>query len=240
MDISQSITSSRGTSLGVCPPPVCPNTPTPPHNISLSTMTLRFDIGSTVAPGDRLGSLRDVKPGIGTYSRGAHVFASAVGALELDAEGEVSVKPAKAFAASRVLNVGQIVVARVERVVLQQAVVDIIAAANIGVLPFTHSGAIKKEDVRSGASEEIQVQDAYRPGDIVLCRILSTGDTRRYLLTTAETELGVIRAISSTCKKAMVAISWKEMQGPDGQKESRKCAKPSNLQEMLKGGVSKS
>ena len=36
----------------------------------------------------------------------------------------------------------------------------------------------------------------FRPGDIVIARVISLGDAQSYLLTTAENELGVVIATS--------------------------------------------
>jgi exosome complex component CSL4 len=46
-------------------------------------------------------------------------------------------------------------------------------------------------------------------------------------LSTAENELGVIKAVSASSGEVMIPISWKEMQCPKTKvKEARKCAKP--------------
>mmetsp|Transcript_21014 Transcript_21014/g.48538 ORF Transcript_21014/g.48538 Transcript_21014/m.48538 type:complete len:207 (-) Transcript_21014:894-1514(-) len=200
------------------------------------TPSLRFEIGSVVAPGDRLGSTRQVSAGEGTYQRGGHVYSGIVGTLccsDDDDKAVVSVRPSRRFASSLVLRVGQICLVKVMRLVMQQATVEIVAVEGVGALPCPHEGSIRREDVRTGASQEIQLQDCYRPGDFVLARILSLGDARRYLLTTAEPELGVIRAVGQS-GKPMVALSWKEMECPVTKvKEARKCAKPSNLQQLF-------
>lgn len=201
--------------------------------------TLRFELGTILVPGDRIGSLREATPGEGTYSRAGHVYSSAVGQLGWNEQDKsVSVKPRRPRASSLVLVAGQIVLSKVTRIVaLQQVVVEIVAAKGVGALPYTHEGGIRKEDIRTGASEEVELQDCFRAGDFVLCRILSLGDSRRYLLTTAEPELGVVRAISAVSGKPMVPISWKEMQCPETKvKEPRKCAKVTrDLQTLLSG-----
>lgn len=205
---------------------------------------LRFDVDTRVVPGDRLGSLRQLQPGIGTYARGGHVYASAVGTLQqrrnnVDQEQQkavVSILPIKPLVSSQVLRVGQMILGRIQRVVLQEAVVEIIAAEGIGPVPqHAVEGQIRREDIRVGATEEIQVHDAFRPGDIVVAKIIAMGDTRRYTLSTAETELGVIRALSKETGKPLVAVSWKEMECVDTKvKEPRKCAKtPKNLQDIF-------
>jgi exosome complex component CSL4 len=214
----------------------------------MTAPTLRFEIGSTVAPGDRIGSVRQISPGVGTYSRGGHVYASAVGLLTLAPAGEkeetehasllpivsVQLQRGRQYASSKVLTTGMIVLGKVLRVAMQQVVIEIVAAEGVGGLRYPHEGAIRREDVRAGATEEIQLYDSFRPGDAVLCRVLSLGDSRRYYLSTAEAELGVVRAFCSTSGKLMVPISWKEMECPETKaKESRKCAKPTNLTATL-------
>ena len=197
---------------------------------------LRYAIGSTVAPGDRICSARKCGAGDGTYIRGGNVHASAVGKLSLVAAGDgafvanVALEGDRQYASSQVLSVGQVVLGRVVRVITQQAFVEIVSADVTGPLKERHSGSIRKEDVRAGATEEVEIYGSFRPGDIVLCRIISLGDSRRYFLTTNETELGVIRATCSSCRENMAPLNWKEMECPScKQKELRKCAKPQDL-----------
>jgi exosome complex component CSL4 len=204
--------------------------------------TLRYTIGSTVTPGDRLGTIRQVLPGIGTYVKGGQIYASVLGRLEVESkqvkgDGDpklvATVHPNsnnKELASNQVLAVGQVVLCRVVRIATQQAQVDIVACEGVGMLKNTHEGAIRREDVRTGANEQVQMQASFLPGDMVLCRVLSLGDSRRYYLTTAEPALGVIHAASATSGKPMVPNSWKEMECPEtGIKELRKCARPRDL-----------
>lgn len=207
----------------------------------MSPPTLRFSIGSTVAPGDRLGNLRQVTPGEGTYARGGHVFSSLVGTLELSSNDDnaciVSAKSSKPLATKHVLKVGQLVLGKVQRIMLQQVSLELVAAGGGGILSAAVEAQIRREDVRPSATEDLKLDTCFVPGDVVLARIVAMGDTRRYLLTTAEPELGVVRAVSSKTQTPMQAVSWKEMQCPDtGRKEPRKVAKPSastSLQEMM-------
>jgi len=184
---------------------------------------------------------------MGTYTRSGNVYASAVGKLSatppasLDSPFTVSVAldRSKRYASEQVLSVGQIVLGRVARIATQQAFVEIVAAAggagvDIGgggglALRETQSGVIRKEDVRAGASVQVEIYSSFRSGDVVLAKIISLGDSRRYFLSTADSELGVIHAISATSGKKMVPVNWKEMECPDTKvKEARKCAKPSD------------
>ena len=154
-----------------------------------------------------------------------------------------------------VLSIGQVVLCRVLRISIQQVAVEIVAYGystfEVQNESSTHadelnkwrhmkykpignvlsellpSGIIRKEDIRSGASEDVDIYKSFRPGDIILAKILSLGDSRRYFLTTSEAELGVIRAVCQSSGKAMAPISWKEMECVQTQvKEPRKVAKP--------------
>jgi exosome complex component CSL4 len=134
----------------------------------------------------------------------------------------------------QVLTVGQVALGRVVRINTMQASVEILATTSVLgetiLLKEPQQGAIRREDVRAGASERVQIHESFLPGDLVICKVLALGDQRRYLLTTAAPELGVIYAESSSSGKQMVPSSWKEMSCPEtGAKEFRKCARPSAL-----------
>ena len=209
---------------------------------------LRYDIGSTVVPGDRIGNIRQVVAGQGTHVKGGHIYASMVGCLRVTPAPEtgdemkdepatppfacsVEVLPGKMPASSQALTTGQLVVGRIARITPQNALVEICAAEHVGALQTSHEGAIRKEDIRSGASEQVAISACFQPGDLVVCRVISLGDPRRYFLSTAEAELGVIRAMRNGIP--MMPISWKEMECPEtGAKEPRKCAKPAKLQQF--------
>lgn len=194
--------------------------------------------------------------GPGTYTRSGQIHASILGTLQgkqknindndnennnieekdkriTNISMELYVEPSKGyFAQSEVLNVGQIILGRIIRIQnSQQAIVSILAINNINrLLKHNPEGIIRKEDVRSNINEQqIQIQNSFQTNDIIIAKILSLGDSRRYFLSTAESSLGVIHAISSISNKPMIPISWKEMECPvTGIKESRKCAKPPN------------
>lgn len=138
----------------------------------------------------------------------------------------------KPYASDRVLTVGQVVLGKVVRIINNQAFVEIVAVDRVGALPEVHSGGVRKEDVRAGASEEVDMYHSFRPGDIVLCRIISPGDARRYGLSTAENELGVVRATCECCTpgQPLMPVSWREMECTEsGKKEKRKVAKPKEM-----------
>lgn len=197
--------------------------------------------GAKVAPGDKIGNTKNLSPGPGCYSRGDHIFATSVGTITLsepttnDDGGRhvvsIEIEKGRIFASSQTLSIGSIVLCKVGRVTNQQAIVDIVASEDVGVLRDHHGGLIRKEDVRLGVSEEVKIHESFRPGDVVLARIISLGDSRRFFLSTASNELGVLRAVCSSSGKIMAPVSWKEMECPETKvRERRKCAKPKEAQ----------
>ena len=204
--------------------------------------TLRYKVGNTVVPGDRIGNIRQVKAGTGTYISRGHIYASLMGHLtvqpvEPGAEGpsfQCSVRPRgiKSLFAAQALFAGQLVVGKILRISPQNAIMEIRLVQGLGALHTPQEGAIRREDVRSGATEQLSLADCFQPGDLVVARVISLGDSRRYFLTTAESELGVIQA-KSRVGAAMIPISFKQMECPEtGEKEPRKCAKPMNLKQL--------
>ncbi|XP_050754980.1 exosome complex component CSL4 isoform X3 [Gymnogyps californianus] len=84
------------------------------------------------------------------------------------------------------------------------------------------AGCLEKRSEDSG----VEVYKSFRPGDIVLAKVISLGDAQsNYLLSTAENELGVVVAHSEAGVQ-MVPISWCEMQCPQTHtKDFRKVAR---------------
>ncbi|EMP27915.1 Exosome complex component CSL4 [Chelonia mydas] len=104
----------------------------------------------------------------------------------------------------------------------------------IGSTPLKSAfrGTIRREDIRATEKDKVEVYKSFRPGDIVLAKVvsfpagISLGDMQsNYLLSTAENELGVVVAHSEAGAQ-MVPISWCEMQCPrTHSKELRKVAR---------------
>ncbi|CAJ1952410.1 unnamed protein product [Cylindrotheca closterium] len=209
-----------------------------------SLPNLRYKVGSTVVPGDRIGNIRQVNAGPGTYISKGHIYSCLMGHLNVEpleateaAAGpsfQCCVQPRgdKSLFAAQALSVGQLVVGKILRITPQNAILEIRLVQGLGALQTPQEGAIRREDVRSSATEQLSLADCFQPGDLVVAKLISLGDARRYFLTTAESELGVIRA-KSRVGSVMIPISWKQMECPEtGEKESRKCAKPMNLKQL--------
>ncbi|XP_073541063.1 exosome complex component CSL4 isoform X1 [Phyllobates terribilis] len=178
-------------------------------------------------PGERLCSLEECTPGYGTYCKHGYVFSSLSGyVVKKSDNGLMPVISVVRDTDSHLLpDVCSIVTCKVMSINPRFAKVQImyIGAA---ALKNTFRGTIRKEDIRATEKDKVEVYKSFRPGDIVVARVISLGDAQsNYLLTTAENELGVVVA-HSEAGATMVPISWCEMQCPKTHmKEPRKVAR---------------
>ena len=105
--------------------------------------------------------------------------------------------------------IGDEVTCRVSRIASRMATVDIICIGN-EALSEACQGLIRREDVRDFEVDKVEIYKSFRPGDIVLARVISLGDARAYLLCTTAPSHGVVSARST--EATMVPISWEEME----------------------------
>jgi len=92
--------------------------------------------------------------------------------------------------------------------------------------PFT--GTLRQNEIKPQSAIELEISDCVRPGDVILARIHALGGGEKdYILSTAETELGVVKATCESSGYELQPISYKEMECPVTKvKEGRKVAKP--------------
>ncbi|XP_041123849.1 exosome complex component CSL4-like isoform X1 [Polyodon spathula] len=177
--------------------------------------------------GERLCSIDDCIAGVGTYSRHGYILASLAGYVLKKNEGEVLpvISVVRETEAQLLPDVGAIVTCKVTSINPRFVKVHILY---VGSTPLKDKfrGTIRKEDIRATEKDKVEIYKSFRPGDIVLSKVISLGDVQsNYLLTTAENELGVVVAYSEAGAQ-MVPISWCEMQCPRTHaKEFRKVAR---------------
>ncbi|XP_072095101.1 exosome complex component CSL4 isoform X1 [Mobula birostris] len=181
-------------------------------------------------PGERLCSIEDSTPGEGTYSRHGYIFASLAGyVMKRNDNGMVGKVPIISVVRDSepqlLPEVGVVVTCKVTSINPRFAKVHILYVRSTP-LKGAFKGTIRREDIRATEKDKIEVYKCFRPGDIVLAKVISLGDAQsNYLLTTAENELGVVVAHSEAGAQ-MVPISWCEMQCPKSHgKEFRKVAR---------------
>lgn len=102
------------------------------------------------------------------------------------------------------------------------------------VLSRPYRAILRREDIRATEQDRVEIYKSFRPGDIILARVLPITEAHTFHLTTAENELGVIMA-NSQHGYPMVPISWTQMQcSKTYTKENRKVAKiiPEEISEI--------
>lgn len=161
-----------------------------------------------VTPGQRIGDTSQYKPGQGTFLKDDRIHSSIVGEVSINQENVINVIPKKEE--TIVPEIGSIVTCKVVKITIYYAKVKILCVGGKS-LNSEVEGQIRSQDVRSTEIDKVKIEESFRPGDIVLAKVISLGDSRSYYLSTASNELGVIFASSLNCGAPMIPISWKEM-----------------------------
>lgn len=177
-------------------------------------------------PGDELGDASTWQAGDGVYEREGRLYACTVGDRVVDGRTLHVRSAAGALEALTSPVVGSTVTCKVLRINARFASVAILCVDD-APLKQAFSGIVRLQDITSSAElGKLQMQQCFRPGDVVLARVLSLGDRRNFYLTTASSELGVIYAKSEDADAPLVPISWNAMQCSEtGAVETRKVAK---------------
>ncbi|XP_030841644.1 exosome complex component CSL4 [Strongylocentrotus purpuratus] len=178
-------------------------------------------------PGEHLGLESEYHTGPGTYRRNGSIYASLAGHLCSRTEVETELPALTVLQQEIQITVPRqksLVTCKVVSITSKFCRCDILSVESVP-LTETFRGMIRKEDIRATEKDKVEVYKSFRPGDIVLARVLSLGDAQSYLLTTAENELGVVLA-KSEAGVPMVPTSWCEMTCPKTHdKQLRKVAK---------------
>ncbi|XP_039251841.2 exosome complex component CSL4-like [Styela clava] len=178
-------------------------------------------------PGERLASAEHHRAGFGTYVKRGYIFASLAGMVRSEQNDKdiITVSVRSKHHQQLLPQIDSIVTCKVTGISGRFAKC-LITAVNNARLSEPLRGIIRREDVRAKDIEKVEIPKCFRPGDVVLAKVLSLGDASSYLLTTAENGLGVVLA-RSEAGELMLPISWQEMQCPVSYvKESRKVARP--------------
>lgn len=198
----------------------------------MSSLAPQLPQQQTVLPGDILGAASEFDSGAGTYTRGEHVRAAVLGQrslLPISLSGKtatLAVIRTGASMSAQTIEAGSVVLCKVLRITQLAAYVDIIVCDGLP-LPHPLSGVIRKESVRDLEVDKVNMEECFRPMDIVQASVASLGDARSYYLSTAAPEHGVVLAKSEQGLK-LLPLSYSEMveDREDGAVEKRKVAKP--------------
>lgn len=148
-----------------------------------------------VLPGDQIAVAEEFEPGEGTYERNGLVFAATPGLLELDAHSRVA--RVRAFNPPAELRVGDIVYGAVDDIRGMMATATILAIhGRTRQISGESEGTIHISNVSEEYTEDIH--DMYRLGDIIRAKVIQVKPSLQ--LTTAEPDLGVVKALCSVCR----------------------------------------
>lgn len=178
-------------------------------------------------PGQRICPMtEDTISGDGTYERGGFVYANISGILQLRKEDKLTYIDVISPRMKTILPIpGDVVTCRVQVINQRMAKCSILGIGDV-VLSRHLRGVLRREDVRATMKDTVEMYKSFRPGDIILAKIMPLTELNSYNLTTAESELGVVVAMAQGSDIPMVPISWTEMQCPKTLvKEPRKVAK---------------
>ena len=173
-----------------------------------------------VLPGDFIGTTEEFRAGTQTYERSGGVYAATTGTVNADAvHRSVSVVPRTNTPPT--LQKGDVVIGQI--VGLRDSLAMVAIAGVKGVvdreIPNVGSAIVHVSNVKRAYVKDI----AYEFGlfDILKAKII---DLKNMRLDTSEPEMGVMKALCSRCRTAMV-LSDSKLKCPDcGRIETRKLA----------------
>ena len=125
------------------------------------------------------------------------------------------------------LEPGSIVTCRITRITSSFAKCSICSIEDY-ILKQPYTGIIRLDDIHDGISAQQQrlrhVNRCFRPGDIILARVIAAGDNHQFLLTTATSELGVVVAVNDWNEPMIPLNSTEVLCQRTYTKETRKVA----------------
>jgi exosome complex component CSL4 len=176
--------------------------------------------GDFVLPGDALGVTEEFVPSEWTYEDDGEVRSLVAGTVSMDSKNKkVSIIPKTS--SPSILRNGTVVVGQISEVRGQRALMRIEGIkGNKRGLVTSFSGAIHISQADKGYVSKLS--DEFRIGDLVEARVTRLMGVDNVDLTTAEDELGVLKAMCTNCRHFMKKIGEKEVKCPNcGRKENR-------------------
>ncbi len=177
--------------------------------------------GEFVLPGDPLGVTEEFVPADWTYEDDGRIRSLVAGTVHIDNKNKkISIIP-KTNSPS-LLKIGVMVFGQISEVRGQRALIKIEGTkGSTRSLTTSFSGGIHISQADRGYVSKLT--DEFRIGDLVEAKVTKIIGLDNVDLTTAENELGVIKAMCTSCRYFMKKVSKNEVLCPNcGRKERRK------------------
>lgn len=171
-----------------------------------------------VMPGEFIGTIEELKPGVGTFSYVSDIHATTTGILRVDKKSRIiSVTPKTNYPPTIAVN--NIVIGSVVGVKESVVLIEIVAIKDEGERGFQKTGnaAIHVSNVKDSYCKKLD--EEFAVGDIIKAKVLNIDNMR---LSTAEKELGVMKAQCYNCHIALVLDDNKLKCPQCGRVEKRK------------------
>lgn len=176
--------------------------------------------GDFVLPGDALGVTEEFVPSDWTYEEDGKIRSLVAGTVSVDNRNKkISIVPKTS--SPPVLKNGMLVLGQVSDVRGQRALINLDSIKdNSRSLVTSFSGGIHISQAQKGYVAKLT--DEFRIGDIIEARVTKVLGIDNVDLTTAEDELGVLKAMCTKCRHYMKKIKQNEVECPNcGNKERR-------------------
>jgi exosome complex component CSL4 len=157
-----------------------------------------------VLPGDLVGSAEEFGAGYGTYVKGGAIYATTAGIVEIDKEKRCAYVIPKSNAPPT-LSVGDIVVGRIIDLKESLAIIALSHKSGYESRPLPNTDAtVHISNVKNAYVKDIR--QVFGLQDIIRAKIVDDSQLR---LTTADDDLGVLKAYCSKCTTALVKENGK-------------------------------
>lgn len=176
--------------------------------------------GDFVLPGDALGIIEEFVPSDWTYEEEGKIRSLVAGTVSVDnMNKKISIIPKTS--SPPMLKNGMLVFGQVSDVRGQRALINLDSIKdNSRGLVTSFSGGIHISQAQKGYVAKLT--DEFRIGDLIEARVTKVLGIDNVDLTTAEDELGVLKAMCTKCRHYMKKLNKNEVECPNcGNKERR-------------------
>ncbi|XP_012058956.1 PREDICTED: transcription initiation protein SPT3 homolog [Atta cephalotes] len=134
--------------------------------------------------------------GAGTYEQQGYIYSKLAGIVKLVTDDKTRTVEVHSITEQSIVPAPGDIVTAMVTVVNQRFCKCSIKCVGDIVLTRPYRGILRKEDVRAIDKDKLEMYKCYRPGDIILARVMPMTEIHSYQLSTAENELGVVIAHS--------------------------------------------